>query len=119
MPRHYIRPALLAAVAMAIGPLLLAPAKETPPAGPAYYIGKVVPLRGVLEKSGIRLDRDADPTWLALVTDDGKVYPLIKDDGARMFFKDERLRGRPMRLTGKLLAEPGLLQGVRVHSRRA
>ena len=34
------------------------------------------------------LDADAVPSWYALVTDDGKSYPLVKDAGARMFFKN-------------------------------
>src|SRR5262245_2608065 len=79
------------------------------------FRGKVVPLASVLEKEGAKLDADATPHWLALVTDDGKVYPLVKDDGGRMFFKDPRLLNRPMVLTSKLLFG-GLLQVVAVHS---
>jgi hypothetical protein len=91
------------------------------PAGPPevktqYYTGKVVPLAGLLEKLGAKLDPDAEPSWLALVTDEGKIYPLIKDDGARMFFKDARLLNRPMRLGGRLLPGSQLLQVVEVHS---
>ena len=82
----------------------------------AYYNGKVVPLAGVLEKFGAKLDADAVPSWLALVGDDGKIYPLIKDDGSRMFFKDTRLLNRPMRLTGRLLPASQLLQVVEVQS---
>jgi hypothetical protein len=84
-----------------------------------YYNGKVVPLAAVMEKLGAKLDADAEPYWLALVTDDGKIYPLIKDDGARMFFKDTRLLNRPMRLTGRLLPGSQLLQVVQVHSYNA
>ncbi len=78
--------------------------------------GKVVPLASLLEKDGAKLDADAVPHWFALVTDDGKVYPLVKDDGARLFFKDARLLNRPMLLTGKLIAGGKLLQVVAVHS---
>src|SRR6516164_3982459 len=46
----------------------------------------------------------------------GKVVPLIKDGGARMFFKDKRLLNRPMRLTGRLLPGSHLLQVVEVQS---
>jgi hypothetical protein len=55
---------------------------------------------------------------LALVTDDAKIYPLIKDDGSRMFFKDARLLNRPMRLTGRLFPDTHLLQVLEVHSLR-
>jgi len=81
-----------------------------------YFKGKVVALAGVVEKFGSKLDPDAAATWFALAGDDGKIYPLIKDDGARMFFKDPRLLNRPMRLTGRLLSGSQLLQVVEVHS---
>lgn len=78
--------------------------------------GKVVYLKDLLAKIGSRLDPDAAPHWLALVTDDGKVYPLIKDEGAKMFFTDAATRGRPMRLTGRLFADTHLFQVLDVHS---
>ena len=53
---------------------------------------------------------------VALVTDDGKVYPLIKDTGSRMFFKDKTLLNRPMRLTGRLHPGSQMLQVINVHS---
>src|SRR5438067_8967421 len=81
-----------------------------------YYKGKVVPLAGILEKQGVKLDADAAPQWLALVGDDSKIYPLVKDDGSRMFFKDDRLLNRPMRLTGQLVPGSQLLQVLEVHS---
>src|SRR5215470_8928310 len=80
------------------------------------YKGKVVPLAAVLEKQKINLDADAAPHWLALQADDGKIYPLVKDDGSRMFFKDERLLNRPMQLTGRPVPGTNLLQVVNVHS---
>ncbi len=80
------------------------------------FSGKVVPLADLVEKSGSRLDADAAPHWLALVTDDGKVYPLVKDAGARLFFKDPTLLNRPMRLTGKLLPGSQLLRVLTVRS---
>jgi len=80
------------------------------------FTGKVVPLAEVVAKAGSRLDADAAPFWLALVTDDGKVYPLVKDGGARLFFKDKALLNRPMRLTGRLLPGSQVLQVKAVHS---
>jgi hypothetical protein len=108
---------LCLALAFALVPVLLGRADEPPAkAKPSFYNGKVVPLAGVLAKSGIKLDPEAAPQWLALVTDSGQVYPLIRDDGARMFFKDPRLLNRPMRLTGRLFGDTHLLQVVTVHS---
>jgi hypothetical protein len=101
----------LAALVVCLTPLLRAA-----PTKPEDYDGKVVPLADVLARQGATLDKDARPSWLALVTDDGKVYPLVKDDGSRMFFKDERLLNRRMRLTGRVLPDVGMLQVVQVHS---
>jgi hypothetical protein len=78
--------------------------------------GKVVPLAGVLEKFGSKLDTEASPHWLALVTDKGKVYPLIKDDGSRLFFADPKLQNRSMRITGRLFQDTHLLQVLSVNS---
>jgi hypothetical protein len=109
------RLALLAVLALSVAPVLLARAAQgsfrTEP-----YKGKVVPLAVLLARQGAKLDADAAPHWLALAGDDGKVYPLVKDDGARMFFKDARLLNRPMRLTGRLVPGTGLLQVTNVHS---
>jgi hypothetical protein len=80
------------------------------------FKGAIVPLSPLLAKSEIKLDADAAPYWLALKADDGKLYSLVKDAGARMFFKDAKLLNRPMRLTGKLLPGSQLLQVVNVHS---
>ncbi len=107
------------ALALALAPFLLAAdKKEAKDKGPKTedYNGKVVPLAPLLEKFGARLDADAAPSWLALQTDDGKVYPLIKDDGSRMFFLDKRLLDRPMRLTGRLHPQSQMLQVLAVHS---
>ena len=111
------RLALLVAVAGCLVPLLVAFAKPPDKAAKnEYFQGKVVPLGDVAEKAGGKLDEDAVPFWLVLVTDEGKVYPLLKDDGSRMFFKDNRLLKRPMRLTGRLLPKSQILQVAEVHS---
>jgi len=107
-----------AALALGLPPAL---STAAPPA-PAKKIknqdhdGQVVPLADLLAKFGARLDPEAVPQWLALVTKDDGVYPLIRDDGSRMFFKDKRLLKRPMRLTGRLYPGTHLLQVVAVHS---
>jgi len=113
-----IRLALLFIALVIAAPLLLARfADSAPPAAKTEdFTGKVVPLAGPLEKLGATLDKDAGPFWLALVTDDGKTYPLIKDAGSRMFFKDKQLLDRPMRLTGRLCGDTKLLQVLSVHS---
>jgi hypothetical protein len=97
--------------------VLLTPGHAAPPEVKTQpFTGKVVPLSSVLEKYGAKLDADAAPQWMALVTNDGKVYPLIKDAGSRMFYKDAALLNRPMRLTGRLLGDTQFLQVFQVHS---
>ena len=108
---HLRRLVVLASLALCLTSPAPAAAPKT-----ADYDGKVVPLADVLGKEGVTLDKDARPSWLALVADDGKVYPLVKDDGSRMFYKDERLLNRRMRLTGRVLPDAGMLQVVQVHS---
>lgn len=81
-----------------------------------YYKGKVTPLADLLAKDGTQLDADAAPYWLALACEDGKIYPLVKDSGSRMFFQDRELLNRPMRLTARLLPGSRLLQVTAVHS---
>jgi len=99
-------------IRVSISPLVAAPpAPET-----KRFDGNVVPLAGLLEKFGSRLDPEAAPQWLALVTKEGVVYPLIKDDGSRLFFNDTGLQNRPMRVTGRLFRDTHLLQVLSVNS---
>jgi len=118
MPKFFSRRlCILLAISPAALPLLVALGGETKDAAKTqYFRGQVQPLKDVLKKSGVALDADAAGHWFALVADDGKVYPLIKDNGSRMFFKDAKLLNRPMRLTGRLLGDSHLLQVVNVHS---
>ncbi len=67
------------------------------------YAGKVVRLADAVAKDGGKLDDDASPHWLALSADDGKLYPLVKDDCTRLFFKDPALLNRPVHLTGHVI----------------
>ncbi len=110
------RLALCLALGLALGPVLFGPAGAAPEAKTRQFKGKVVPLAGLLDKFGSKLDPAAAPHWYALVTDDGKTYPLIRDDGSRMFFNDPKLLNRPMRLTGRLFQDTHLLQVLAVHS---
>jgi hypothetical protein len=117
MPRRYslMSPFVFVLVLMICAsrsPLVAAPpAPET-----KSFNGNIVPLAGLLEKFGSRLDPEAAPQWLALVTKEGAVYPLIRDDGSRLFFSDTALQNRPMRLTGRLFRDTHLLQVLSVNS---
>jgi hypothetical protein len=78
------------------------------------YTGKVVSLADIPARQGVKID--ADQQILVLDCDDGKIYPLVKDEGARMFFKDAKLLNRPMKLTARLLPKTQFLQVITVHS---
>jgi hypothetical protein len=101
---------------LGLAPLFAGADTKSPSAKTEYFKGKVVPLADLVAGAGSRLDPDAAPYWLALVAEDGKVYPLVKDGGSRLFFKDPALLKRPMRLTGRLLPGSQLLQVTAVHS---
>ncbi len=116
MKLGFRRGGIVVALALGVAPFWVTRADDSTPFKTEFYNGKVVPLADTLTKQGAKLDTDAAPFWLALVTDNGTVYPLVKDAGARMFFKDRRLLNRPMRLTGRLVPGSTLLQVVNVHS---
>ncbi len=78
--------------------------------------GKVVSLAEELDKAGTKLDPDAAPFWLALRTESGKLYPLVKDSGSRLFFNDKALLNRPMRLTGRFISGSTLFRVTSVNS---
>ena len=75
------RTILALVLALAAAPFLLA---QPAPAARQTFRGKVVPLAKLLEKQGVKLDPEAAPHWLALVTNEGKIHPLVRDDGARI-----------------------------------
>jgi hypothetical protein len=117
MSRKWLfRVGLVVAAAFSLAPWLAGAADKKPAAKMTTHTGKVVPLADVVKKAGGKLDADAAPTSLVLVTDDGKVYPLVKDDGSRLFFKDKALLNRSMRLTGRLVPGGQLLMVRSVRS---
>ena len=109
------RTALCLACAVALSPLLVG-ADAKPSSKLEEFKGKVVPLADLVARTGSKLDADAAATSLVLVAEDGKVYTLIKDGGARLFFKDKALLNRPMRLTGRLLPGSQVLLVTGVNS---
>ncbi len=106
---------IVLAFVLGLAPVYVSQADD-PPLKTQYYKGKVTPLADILAKEGAKLDADASASWMALVSEDGKIYPLIKDSASRMFFKDVKLLNRPMRLTGRLIPGSGIVQVVNVHS---
>ena len=86
--------------------------------------GRVTWVQSFLEERlRIKLDEDS-PKFLALITKDGKIFPLLKDARGRAFYQDKRLREREVELnlrtwTGipfvKVLNVYTLKKGTRYH----
>ncbi len=109
------RVGLLLTLAFALLPLIGGQASDKKPSDKnQYFSGKVLSLAEILAKQGIKTD--PDQVVLVLLTDDGKQYPLVKDEGSRMFFKDAKLLNRPMRLTVRTIPNNQFLQVINVHS---
>ena len=108
------RAGIVIAVGVGLVPFLLSPAQTDKKT--EVYSGKVVPFNSILDKENATIDKDAAPFWLALVTDDGKTYPLIKDGGSRLFFTDPMMLNRPVKLTARLVADGKLLQVFQIRT---
>lgn len=114
------RLAIVVALGIALSPIMvpvLVRSKE-PAAEKKVFAGKVVSVSEAAAKRGIEMDKDAAPYWLALETKDGKLYPLWKDSGTRMFFKDKDLRNRPVQVTGRMIQGSEILQVFSVRTVR-
>ncbi len=109
-----MRAAILSAGLVAMSPLVWHPLEAGPEEKPSTFTGKVVLVKDLTEKSGVKLDRDTSPFLVALVVD-GKAYLILKDDGGRRFFKDEKLLNREYRITGRLVGGT-MLQVLSVQS---
>lgn len=109
-----MRAAIVLAGLVAMSPLVWPPLEAAPEEKSSTFIGKVVPVKNLTEKSGVKLDRDASPFLVALVVD-GKACLILKDDGGRRFYKDERLLNREYRITGRLIGAT-MLQVLSVQS---
>lgn len=77
-------------------------------------MGKVLPLVKVLEKQGVKADPDT--AGVALVTADGTVYTLVKDDASRLLFLDPKLHNRDVRLTTKRIPGTQMLKVEKVQT---
>lgn len=76
--------------------------------------GKVVPLADALKKLGVK--PDPDTVGVALVTAEGTVYTLVKDEKTRLLFLDAQLQNRDVRLTARVLPGTRVLQVDRVQT---
>lgn len=117
MTHRAIRLGLILALLFALTPILGVVAGDKKATDKLErYRGKIVPLAELLAKEKTKLDDDAAALALVLQGEDGKLYPLLKDNGSRMFFKDAKLLNRPMQLTARKVPNSDFLQVINVHS---
>jgi len=119
--------ATLALFALSL-PLLQAQDKDTPSRSetaeatepnPVYHNerirGRVVWLADALkDRFGISTVPESQDRVLAIVTDEGKLIPLVENLRGRAFRKDERLRDRPMEIWVRRYEDQPLVQILRI-----
>ncbi|HEX4613867.1 MAG TPA: hypothetical protein VH092_37140 [Urbifossiella sp.] len=96
---RFVGPVTVLALFVTVSPVR--PADPPADGSAAVVAGKVLPLATALAKTGLKAD--ADMPGVALVTDEGRVYPLVKEELSRLLFAEEKLQNRPVRLTAKLV----------------
>jgi hypothetical protein len=78
--------------------------------------GKVTWLAAALKsKFGISTVPEVAENSLALVTDDGRLLPIVENLRGRAFRKDERLRGKDMQILARRYQQHPLIQVLRVY----
>lgn len=98
-----------------------APAEQASPAGGGappiaerrLYSGRVVRLRELLERKGLKFASEMQDHTV-LETDDGRVLPILADWRGRAFYQDARLRDRPVTLVATFRPDIGYLQVLMV-----
>ncbi len=79
--------------------------------------GQVVWLAEALERRfGIQADDDAREAVVALETESGQLYPIVKDARGRGFHKDERIRNIDMALRVRKFKGSPVVQVIRVYT---
>jgi hypothetical protein len=78
--------------------------------------GKVTWLAAALKsKFGISTVPEVAENSLALVTDDGRLLPIVENLRGRAFRMDERLRGKDMQILARRYQQQPLIQVLRVY----
>jgi hypothetical protein len=95
-------------------------AEEAKDADPSYrnesIRGQVVWLADALkEHFGISTVPEVTESGLALVTDQGRIYPLVENVRGRAFRKDDRLRGTPTEILARVYRKQPLIQVLSVY----
>lgn len=96
------------------------PAESQEPAYETVALqGRVVWLADALRRRyGIRTDADVHSAAVALEGDDGRLWPIVKDNRGRAFHKDPRLRGVPLELLVRRYERSPVVQVIAVYRHR-
>ncbi len=78
------------------------------------FQGQVYPIAVALKKIGIPADDDSE--GIALITDEGQFFTIIKDDVSRMLYLDPDLHNRKLCLTGVKIPNTQILQIKKVQT---
>lgn len=104
---------MLAALFLGVGCLLfLAETRPEKPWPLTTLEGKVIVLAEHLKPLGIEVDVDAAPHFLALRTAEDRLFFIIKDSGSMKFYRDPALRGRTVRIKGRIVPGSQFLQVI-------
>lgn len=79
--------------------------------------GKVVWLSDALKRRfDVKTDDDVSHAVVALETDDGQLWPIVKDARGRSFYSDERLRDIDVELLVRRYEGSPMIQVVRIYT---
>lgn len=77
---------------------------QDPQSRTVTFEGVVRPLSEIAKSRKITSDSETLAGLMALETKDGRAIPLLSDEGGRMYYLDEAMRGRQVRL--KMIERP-------------
>ena len=104
--RHSFRRLLISPIGLSIIAAfrILTAADDRPSGRNETVEGVVRSLESIALEKGVPGDAEALAGLMAVVTTDGRVIPVLSDEGGRVFYLDKAMRDREVRL--KILARP-------------
>lgn len=77
-------------------------------------VGRVLPLAEIIVIKKIKTDAEPLEKQVALLDDDGRVWPILSDEGGRVFFLDKQMLQRRTRLKMKTTSDMPFAQVISV-----
>lgn len=82
------------------------PTVQAPRPSSVELTGTALTMSKALEPFGLTADPEGTDGQVVLKGSDGQISPILRDEASRALFLDERLRDRPIKITGRKF--PGL-----------